>query len=89
MPHDQAKAHGSRALEFLNIQAGYREPSLWRGLSHAAGAGIEERSRAVTRLLISIDRDANKKSPARDSGRAQITSFNFPNNPSASDSSRA
>jgi hypothetical protein len=29
------------------------------------------------------------KNPARGSGRAQITSFNFPNNPSMCDSSRA
>jgi hypothetical protein len=28
------------------------------------------------------------KNPARSSGRTQIVSFNFPNNPSASDSSR-
>jgi hypothetical protein len=71
----------------VKIQAGNREAPPWRATKPCS------RRKDAAALFVCdpwaeprIDRDMNQK-PG--SGRAQITSFNFPNNPIASDSSRA
>jgi len=71
----------------LKIQSGSNKPLSWERLSHAGRAMVERRR--VTHRGRRIARNAHKKTGAGIQRRAQIASFNFPNNPATSDSSTA
>jgi hypothetical protein len=62
----------------LLIQAGNREPRLWRALSHAAGAGIEGPLCAVTHPLNLVSIAMQKQKPGAELRPGANRQFQFP-----------
>ena len=84
-PHKNAwLQRGARLKE----QAGYREPPLSEVPEPCSQCGGGGNILAPWPPAEFGSIAMQKQKPGAGSGRAQITSFNFPNNPSASDSSR-